>query len=299
MTQSTRKITAEFDNGLTLSKLLHKRVTAVKSMTETPNTAVLEVFWVSAETFTKLKEQPNVKIMLNDELFYSGKVINVTNVYNGTDWLCTLYCNDVTLKPYAQKQYLTIPKGTTKTEAIKKISSTISPKIPMNLEDFKKCKKSNSSLAKEFKVAYKKEQDILKAVNSMFKDCGSIMIKEDGQLKVLSRNVGSKKTVTGSKLVTKKATVPNISNPIIFSNLFDPPRISSDEIAIVTTPTSEPKLGLGFKVFAKSYQQQLQKPFVLEETFKDRIYRVIEVVHTVDNYSTEVSTTQIKGEYVK
>jgi hypothetical protein len=201
--------------------------------------------------------------------------------------------------PTAKKQYITIPAGTPKSEAIKTLTSKVgSPKIA-NIEEFKKCKKSDASLAKQFKTAYKNEEDIMKSVNFMFKKCGATAVKEDGKVKLISRDVAVKKRVLNSKRVTTTATVPNISSPIIFKNLFDAPRVSSDEIVLNMVATAEPKLGLGFKVFAKSYEQNLKKPFVLKEKFENKIYRIVEIVHSVDNFTTAVASTQIRGEHVR
>ena len=299
--RTTRNIIITLDDTFTILSNLHIKVTVNKSMLTLPNSSRIEVFNLSTETFLKLKKQPTLSVKVDGNQVYKGKVLNVSNTYDGVDWLCTIYCNDITLKPYASKQYSTFSKGTSKKEVINSIASKISSSKPLGLEELKNCKKGNGSLLKEFKVAYTKESDLLNAVKSMFKGCGLQVFKDDGVVKIQNGTVlkNSKTQANQSFKVGEGGTVPNLQNLLKFDTFFKAPTISNDSISLLMPLNSSVKLGLGFKVKPKSYELNFEKPYLMNQLFENRVFRIVEIVHITDNYSNETETTQLRGELVK
>ncbi|MGB0405365.1 MAG: hypothetical protein ACPGDB_04165 [Fusobacterium sp.] len=298
---STRSIKIVLDGSYIINDNLHIKLNVVKSRVSLPNSSKIEIFNISEKTFNKLKTDPKIEIYVDDNFLFSGKVINVYNEYKAPDWLCTIFASDILTKPYLKPQYIDIKKGTTNKEVLELISSPLS-NLKIDASAFANCAKAKGSLLKNMVVEYKKEQDLIKAIQNQFKNClsdpldpiiskngGVEVYKEDGVVKV--RKAG-------------KEGITNLKNLIEFEYLLEAPEISSTDIIISLPLTSEDqkrnagvkaKLGLGFTVTSKSLQRKLITPYVYKNQFEDRIYKIIEFTHEVDNFSSNVAKTTIKG----
>ncbi len=274
---STRDINIELDSNYVIDNNLHIKVSVVKSTLALPNSAKVEIYNISETTFKKLVSEPKIKITIDDELLFTGRVLNAPNEYIGTSWKCTIYCNDVKVNPYSKPQFLTIPKGTQNEDILKKLVSTISD-VKVDLKEFKKCAKAKGSLMKQMVVEYKKEHDIMKSLQNMFKGCDTEVVKEDGTVKLQNRR-----------------GVPNISNPLQLDTFLEAPKLSHKDLVVVMPLNTTVKLGLGFKVKAKSISKTLQNPYTYKNQFNGKVYRIVEFTHEIDNFSSDIAKTTLKG----
>lgn len=274
---STRKISIELDNGYKVSQNLHIKVTVTKSRLALPNSAKIEIFNISEESFKKFVSMPRVLIYVDDKQIFTGKIINAQNEYKITSWLCTLYCNDIKTNPYANAQYLIIPKGTSNEDMLQIMASAIAD-AKIDASAFAQCQKAKGSLLKQMVVEYKKEGDVLKAIENTFKGCNTKVFKDDGVV----------------KLQDSKG-VPNHANPIIFDRLIESPRLSHQDIVLKIPLDYRAKLGLGFKIKAKTIIKNFISPYTYQNQFHEKTYSISEVVHEVDNFTKEVAITTIKG----
>ena len=274
---STRNIIVTIDDKFVIDPNLHIKVSVVKSHLQLPNSAKVEVYNISEKTWSKLKSEPKIKIEVDGNLLFSGKVLNVANDYKGTSWLCTMYCNDIKVNPYYKPQFMTIPKGTTNEDILKKMTEQISD-MKLDMSEFKKCAKANGSLLKQMTVEYKKEGDIMKSLQNMFKGCDTEVIKEDGVV----------------KLQNSKA-VPNAGNPLKFDRLLESPQLSHKDLVVKIPLNTKVKLGLGFEIKAKSISKKLDSPYTYKTQFNEKVYRISEFTHDIDNFTASVATTTVKG----
>ncbi len=274
---STRSINIILNNEYEIDNNLHTKISIVKSRLALPNSAKIEIYNISEKTFKKLVAEPKITIKVDDELLFMGKVINVPNEYDGTSWLCTIYCNDIKVNPYTKPQFTTIPKGTKNEDILNILVDTISD-MKVDISAFKSCAKSKGSLLKQMIVEYKKEGDVIKSITNMLKDCDIEVIKEDGTVKLQDKN-----------------TVINRENPFVFDVLLESPKLSHKDLIVNMPLNTKIKLGLGFKVKAKSIFKELKSPYTYNNQFKDKIYRISEFTHEVDNYTSAVASTTVKG----
>jgi len=274
---STRKIDITLNDNYTIDNKLHIKVIVVKSRLALPNSAKIEIYNISEKTFTKLVASPQIKIALDGEMLFTGKVTNTPNEYVGTSWKCTIYCNDIKVNPYATPQFLEIPKGTTNEDILKQMVLKISD-VKVDLSAFKKCAKSSGSLMKQMVVEYKKEGDVMKSLSNMFKGCDTEVVKEDGVVKLQN-----------------KTTVTNQAKPIILKTLLSSPKLSQKDLTVSIPLNTKLKLGLGFEVKSKSISKKLDNPYTYKNQFENKIYKIAEFTHEVDNFTTSVATTNVKG----
>lgn len=298
---STREIKIVLEDKFTINTNLHMKIEVVKSLVSLPNSAKIEIFNISEATFEKLKADPKVKIYVDDHFLFSGKVINVYNEFHLPDWLCTIYASDIVNKPLKDPKYIDIKKGTTNKQVLEMISSPMSP-FNLDTSAFADCPKSKGSLLKNMVVEYKKEQDLIKALQNQFKDClkdGVDTLREDGGIDVYKED-GVIKIRKGGV-----AGLPNKNNLLKFEYLLESPEISATDIIIKVPLSSDDKkrvvgvssmLSYGFTVVSKSLQRKLITPYVFKNQFENKIFKIIEFTHEVDNYTTAVATTTIKGQ---
>lgn len=298
---STRSIRIVLDDKITIDENLHIKLNVVKSLVSLPNSAKVEIFNISEATYEKLKADPLVKIYVDDHFLFSGKVINVFNEYARPDWLCSIYCSDIINKPFKDPKYIDIKKGTTNKQVLEMISSPMSP-FNLDTSAFADCPKSKGSLLKNMVVEYKKEQDLIKALQNQFKDCikdGTDTLKKDGGIDVYKED--------GVIKIRKGGVdgLPNKNNLLKFEYLLESPEISATDIIIKVPLSSDDKkrivgvscmLGYGFTVVSKSLQAKLITPYVFKNQFLNKIFKIVEFTHEVDNYTKAVATTTIKGQ---
>lgn len=274
---STRLIEIKTKNKILLNPNLHIKVIVVKSKLALPNSAKIEVKNISPNTFMKLKKQPLIEIFIDGKKIFKGKIINVDNPYEAPEWVCTIYANDIKVAPLLNSKHLSIPKGTTKKSAIESMVSLISDKA-VDTKAFNNCNKSSGSLIKQLIVEYKKEEDVIKSLKNMFKGCDAEVVKEDGKVKIQSRN-----------------KVPNYESPIFFTRHLKPPSLGNIEINIKIPLDYRAKLGLGFKVESKSVTKNLKSAFLYKQQFNAKVFKITQISHTVDNFSSSIAISDIKG----
>lgn len=256
---------------------LHKKIIVTKSTLALPNSARAEIFNISPQTYELLEKEPRIKIEVDKQLLFTGKVINPKNEYKGTSWLCTLFCNDIKTNPYSEPQYMSIPKGTSNDDMLQIMASALS-EAKLDTSAFAKCKKSKGSLLKQMVVEYKKEGDILTAIERVFKGCNTKVFKEDGVVKL-----------------NDLSSVPNAKNPILFDRLLESPNLSHKDIVVKVPFNPKVKLGLGFEVKAKSIIKELESPYTYKNKFNKKTYKISEFTHEIDNYTKAVAKTTVKG----
>jgi len=274
---STRNINITLDGKYEISPNLHIKVTVVKSNLSLPNSAKVEIYNVSDKSYKKMLTTPKVLIKVDDKQIFTGKIINATNEYQGTSWKCTMYCNDIHTNPFKKPQFMSIPKGTSNSDVLSKMTSLLSAN-GLNVDAFKECAKSKGSLLKQFMLEYKKEGDIIKAMQDMLKGCDKEIIKEDGKVKISNRG-----------------SVPNQAKPILLDRFLESPKLSHKDLVVKIPMNTKVKLGLGFKIKPKSISKTLVSPYTYQNQFIDRTYRISEFTHEVDNYTNAIAQTTIKG----
>lgn len=273
---STRDITIALSDG-EISPDLHIKVTVTKSRLALPNSAKIEVFNIGENTFKKLLNEPRIKLLVDGVQLFTGKIINVTNEYKVPDWTCVIYCNDVKTNPFAEPQYISIPKGTSNDDVLSIMSSALS-EAKLDTSAFAKCAKSKGSLLKQMVIEYKKEGDILSAMENTFKGCTTKVFKDDGIVKLHDAS-----------------SVPNANDPILFDRLLESPKLSHKDIIVKVPLNTKARLGLGFQIKAKSIVKTIESPYTYKNQFHEKTYSISEIVHEVDNYTTAVAMTTVKG----
>jgi len=275
--KSTRKIELILNDVFTLPIILNKKVIITKSRLALPNSAKIEVYNISEEILTRLESEPKIKVLLDGKLYFTGKVINPDNNYRGTDWVCTIYCNDIKTNPHKKPQYLEILKGTSNDAVINEMGSLISD-FNIDTSAFKECAKSKGSLLKGMVVEYKKEGDVTRALQNMFKGCDTEVIKEDGVIKLQDSK-----------------TVPNKKKPLKFDRLLESPQLSFKDLVVKIPLNEKVKLGLGFEVKSKSITKKLESPYTYKNKFENNIFRISEFIHEFDDFTEAIATTTVKG----
>ncbi len=277
MTNSTTKIEVILNDSFIIPTDLSIKYAVTKSTLALPNSAKLEIYNLSTKTYQKLQKEPKVEIKVNDNSIFKGKVLNPFNVYEVPNWKCEIYCNDIQQRPLKKAQYLDIKKGTPTVSAIKSITALLSSSN-IDTSAFEACAKSKGSLFKQMMVEWQKEEDLIKAIQNMFKGCDTEVYKEDGVVKFHS-----------------KGSVKNALKPIIINDVIAPPTLGFADIEVAVPLRFDLKLGLGFQVNSKSVKMQTQSPYLHKEVFENKTFKITQIVHEGDNFSTDASTTQIKG----
>lgn len=277
LNNSTRQILIKVNETFEVDLNLHIKIVASKSNIGIPNSCLITIFNLSPGTYSRFEKKPRIEVYENDELLFIGKVINTNNRYIGTSWEAVIYCNDIKVVASKTPNYLTIPKGTTNEDILKTMASQISD-LQIDFSAFQSCAKSKGSLLKQMVVEYKKEADMMKAIQNMFKGCDTEVVKEDGSIKFQDSK-----------------SVANFANPKLYDKLLEAPTLSNKDISIKILLDPSVKLGLGFKVKAKSYNQTLVSPYTYENQFKSKIFRTVEFIHETDNFTENVAITTIKG----
>lgn len=274
---STTDIEIILDDKFTLSTDLSIRYEVTKSRLALPNSAKIEVYNLSYKTYQKLIKQPKIVLKVDGEKLYQGKIINVNNPYEVPNWHCTMYCSDIRQRPASTSSFLNLKKGTSNTSALESMTSLLSS-AKLDTSAFSKCAKSKGSLLKQMMVEYKKEEDIIKAMQNMFKGCDTEVFKEDGVVKLDS-----------------KYGVRNATKPIVIKDLLEPPTLSNYDIELKVPLHTGLKLGLGFKVLSKSINKKIESPYLHKQHFNNKVFKVTEFTHKGDNFSKMASQTDIKG----
>lgn len=278
-TRSTRKIEIILNDNFIINVDLDIKVKITKSVLTLPNSAICTVYNLAEKTLQKLDEVPKVKILLDGNLLFTGKVINSINNYIGTSWECNIYCSDIETDPYIKPQYVEILSGTSNDQVLNQMGGIIS-KFGIDKTAFEDCAKAKGSLLKGMVVEYKKEGDVLRAMQNMFKECNTEVIKEDGVVKLLDKT----KVLNAQKPIT-----------ITLDKLLKSPTLSLKDITVDIPLNYKIKLGIGFEVKAKSINKKLESPFTYKNKFENKIFRIAEFTHEFDNFTREVAKTFIKG----
>lgn len=274
---STRLIEIKSKNSILLDPNLYIKVIVVKSKLALPNSAKIEVQNISENTFLKLTKQPLIEIYIDGKKIFKGKIINVENPYEAPTWICTIYANDIKIAPLLNSKHLSLEKGTSTKSVIEKMVSLISDKS-VDTKAFGNCKKASGSLVKQLVVEYNKEEDVMKSLKNMFKGCDTEVVKEDGKVKLQSRN-----------------KVPNFKTPILFDRHLKPPSLGNIDINIKIPLDYRAKLGLGFKVESKSISKNFNQAFLYKQQFNAKVFKITQITHTVDNFSSSIAISDIKG----
>lgn len=296
---STRDLLVSISNAAINKEVTNLHISAdiSKTLSGTPNTAEVMIWNFNQNTredlynnvynFNENIGNTEVTISLDGKRLFTGTLINVNSVYDTTagEWVTTLYCGDgfnAFRKATPSKRY---EKGMTRKEIVEDLMGELeSTGVAAKgiLSGLNAC--TDKSLLKSIVV----KGEILDNIKRVLSEClggnasDTDVYVEDGKANVLG-----------------KATVIRSNKVIINKDLLEPPTLTEQGINCRVLLNSSLKIGAEFQVEAKSFNVSFGN-LTKNRVQKQRIsgtgtYKVLELKHTVDNFSDDVATTEIIG----
>jgi len=291
---SSRNLTVSIKNK-TIDRViedLHIRIVATKTLAATPNEAEIEIYQLNQNSredlynniynFTEDIGITKIEVMLDDRLLFKGDLINVNSTYSNqdTEWKTIMYCGDG-FNAFRQKTNKKFDKGTSRSTMIDELIGELAETgvaVKGALEGLTAC--TDKSVLKSILINGEVVSNIKRLLSDCFKDV-DVYIDEE-KLNILAN----------------KTTIKN-NRIIINSGLVEPPTLSEQGINCKVLIDSSLKIGAEFQVQSRTRNIS----FGNLTTYKPRksqisgdgIYRVQELKHIVDNFSTEVAQTEIIG----
>lgn len=291
---SSRKLSVSIKNK-TVDRVIENlniRVVATKTLASNPNQAEIEIYNLNQNSredlynnvynFTEDVGITKIEVTLDDNIIFKGDLINVNSIYSNeaVEWKTTLYCGDG-FNAFRQKTNKKFNKGSTRNEMVNELIGELEDAgvaVKGALEGLTAC--TDKSILKAILVNGQVVENIKRLLKDCFKDV-DVYIDEE-KLNILAN----------------RSTIKN-NRVIINDGLIEPPTLSEQGINCKVLINSSLKIGAEFQVRARS--QNIS--FGNLTTYKPRksqisgdgIYRVQEIKHIVDNFSTEVAQTEIIG----
>lgn len=266
-------------------KDLHIDVEIIKTLTATPNVANLTIFGLakaSRDFLTAIYDEDNaeytVKIEIDNNNLYSGDLVNVSTIFNLTEWETKLYANEG-YNAFRKTATITTSKGDTRSNALDKMFSSLTD-VGLNDFDIQAMKNTcgNKSILK--RVLY--DGNVIDNIKNLIKDClpDTDVFIDDGKLNILEKSSAISKTT-------------------VLTNFLAPPQLNEQGCRATMQTNTDIQIGAKVQLQAKSYSQSfgnLSTNRAKKSAFSgEGSYKVTELVHKFDNYTASVATTEITG----
>ena len=269
-------------------------VVATKSLSANPNLATVIVYNLARSTRELLSTSIydyinnvspcNMSIELNNEVIYSGDIINVLHnpkrqkgEYE-TVFSCGKGANAV--KQTLNKKYA---KGSTVTSIVDDMISdlsSISGLAKGSIQGLKDCM-SNRTLLRSVTMDGK----IIDNIKKMIKECTSGNSEIDVYID------------DGLNIVAKNTILQPITD--ITDVLLESPKLTEQGANVIVAFDSTYKIGAGFIIASNniqsSYANLTLNALTQNQILGEGTYRITEVKHKIDNFSSDVAKTEIVG----
>tara|TARA_R110000824_G_scaffold91480_2_gene222644 strand:+ start:8128 stop:9066 length:939 start_codon:yes stop_codon:yes gene_type:complete len=269
-------------------------VVATKSLSANPNLATVIVYNLSQSTrellSTSIYDYINnispcrMSIELNNEVIYSGDIINVLHnpkrekgEYE-TVFSCGKGANAV--KQTLNKKYA---KGSSVTSILDDMISdlsSVSGLVEGSVQGLKDCM-SNRTLLRSVTM----EGKVIDNIKKLLKDCTS----GDSEIDVYIDD--------GLNIVAKNTILQPITDITDF--LLDSPKLTEQGANVIVSFDSTYKIGAGFTIASNNIQSSyanLTVNALAENQISGKgTYKITEVKHKIDNFSSDVAETEIVG----
>lgn len=291
---SSRDLTVSIKNK-TVNRIIENlniRVVATKTLASNPNQAEIEIYNLNQNSREDLYNNvynytndvgiTKIEVSLEDKIIFKGDLINVNSIYSNeaVEWKTTLYCGDG-FNAFRQKTNKKFDKGSSRKEIVDELIDELADAgvaVKGAIEGFTAC--TDKSILKAILVNGQVVDNIKKLLKDCFKDV-DVYVDEE-KLNIL----------------VNKSTIKN-NRIIINDGLIEPPTLSEQGINCKVLINPSLKIGAEFQVQTRSRNISfgnltIHKPRK-SQISGDGIYRVQEIKHIVDNFSTEVAQTEIIG----
>jgi len=291
---STRDLTVSIKNKAIDKTIenLNISVVATKTLASVPNEAEIEIYNLNQNSREDLYNNvynfhedignTNITVTDDDKQIFTGQLINVNSTYSIQDaeWKTVLYCGDG-FNAFRTKTNRKFDKGTSRKDMVDALIGELESAgvvVKGAIEGFTNC--TDKSLLKAVLV----NGEIVSNIKRLLKDCFKDVDVYVDEEKI---NILVEKSVIKNNLI------------VINSGLIEPPTLSEQGINAKVVLNSSLKIGAEFQVQSRSRNISFGNLTVNRPRKKqisgDGIYRVQELKHIVDNFSSGVATTEIIG----
>jgi len=266
-------------------KDLHIDVEIIKTLSATPNVANLTVFGLaksSRDFLTAIYDEDNaeynVKIEIDNNTLYSGDLVNVSTVFNLTEWETKLYANEG-YNAFRKTAKVETKKGDTRSDVLNSMFDTLTG-VGLSAFDVQAMKNTcgNKSILK--RVLY--DGNVIDNIKNLIKDClpSTDVFIDNGKLNILKKDSAIEKTT-------------------VLTNFLAPPQLNEQGCRATMQTNTDIQIGAKVQLQAKSYSQSfgnLSTNRAKKSAFSgEGSYKVTELVHKFDNYTASVAITEITG----
>jgi len=273
-------------------KNLHISASATYTLAGVPNVANIVIYnlsKVSRDLFSSIydgdgKAIMSVSVSVDEKTIFTGDIVNVTSEHltKEATWQTTIYANEG-WNAYQATSTVEVPAGSTREEIINTLVNQLRPFGVQASKIFNLASTGcgNKSILKRLLI----NGNIFENFKKLIKDC-----------------LPESDTFIDEKTIT---TLPkNLSIDIMtkIDSVLEAPSLTENGITIKTPLNTDIKAGAKINVESKSFRAGFANLSV-NRVQKDRFsgagtYKVIQLDHTVDNFTSAVAQTQIMGVYL-
>jgi hypothetical protein len=289
---STRDIvvTVSSQSKTYILKDLHIKVETIKTISASPNIANITIYNLSQNSLAFLTEIYNddkfslysVNVVVDDNLVYTGDLVNVRSIYKLGTWETNIYANEGynALRKTAKVE---TKEGDTRATIVDLLSQSLEG-TGLNAFDFQAIKNGCGDKSILKRLLY--DGNVLENIKKLIQDCTpkSDLFIEDGKLNALPRNIALERNTE-------------------VTSFLEPPQLNEAGCRATMLARYDIKIGTSITLKAKSYNQSFGN-LSTNRTTKSRflgegVYKVIEVVNEVDNFTEAVAKTHVTGIYLR
>ena len=273
-------------------KDFHISANVTYTLAGVPNVANIVIYnlsQVSRDMFSSIYDDDGkavmaVSVSVDSKTIFTGDIVNVSSAHVTTEatWATTIYGNEG-WNAYQKTATVEAPKGTTREEIVKSLVNQLKNAgvDTINLVGLAKSGCGNKSILKRLLF----NGNVMENINKLISDClpESDTFIAEKTINVLPKNSSIDETITIDKVL-------------------EAPTLTENGVTIKTQLNTDIKAGAKINVVSKSFKAgfaNLSVNRVQRERFSGAgTYKVVQLDHRVDNFSTEVAQTQITGVYL-
>lgn len=267
---------------------LHIEAQTLRTLSGVPNTCTLTVFNLSQESrefLTSIYDengdtQMTMEVLVDTEVIFSGEVVNASSVFNDATWTTTIYGNEG-YNAYRATTEKKFERGTTRGDMIKELADEMGGLVASLIPGGENgC--ADKSLLKAVFVSGNIAENVKKLIDDCLPDGGDVFVDGD------------------EVVVLPKGATRDYNE--VLENFLEPPVIN--EVGAQCKILMKPgiKVGGTMELKAKSYNRSFGN-LTTNRAKKSRFsgegtYKITEIIDKVDNFGSDVATTEIKGIFV-
>ncbi len=270
-------------------KDLHMSGVVTKTLAGTPNVAEIKIFNINKESrdfltsiYNDDKSQFKIKLELNNKVFFDGDIVNARSMFNQGTWETTIYANEG-YNAYRKSAKVESKKNDTREDILNSMFDSLKD-VGLNDFDIQALKNTcgNKSILK--RVLY--DGNVIENIKKLIKDClpDADTTIDQGKLTILPKN----------KVIEKNTEL---------TQFLEPPQLNEQGCRAKVLINPDIKIGGTINLVAKSYNQAFGN-LTTNRTEKSRFsgegtYKVIEIQHNFDNFSSNVAFTNTTGIFLR